>query len=114
MNTILALLVAISLQESGGGVNRWNPKERAVGEYQIRQLAVDDLNRHYGKDYKLEDFENRALARWAVLHYGKMYGAETPEEISRIWNGGPRGMKKRSTIKYWNEVQEKMETVLKQ
>lgn len=110
MNIFLVLLIAMSLQESNGGRNTKND-EGAVGEYQIRQACVDDLNSHYGTDYELKDFESRALARWAVLHYGRMYGAETPEEIARIWNGGPSGMSKHCTLKYWEAVQAKMESL---
>lgn len=110
MNMFIALLLAMSLQESNGGRNVKND-EGAVGEYQIRQACVDDLNYYYKTQYRLEDFENRYLARWAVLHYGKMYGAQTCEEIARIWNGGPNGMSKESTLRYWNEVREKMDKI---
>ena len=30
------------------------------------------------------------------------------EIVARRWNGGPRGDKKRSTIKYWNNVQKRI------
>lgn len=102
---IVPLLVAVMMVESGGNPDAYNESENAVGAYQIRELAVKDINRHYGTDYELEDFYNPILSRWAFLHYGRMYGAKTSEEYARIWNGGPNGNQKSSTKKYWKKVQ---------
>jgi len=35
----------------------------------------------------------------------KTSSREYSETIARRWNGGPRGDKKRATIKYWNKVE---------
>jgi len=44
------------------------------------------------------------------IEYTQMYGKTyTPEEISRIWNGGPKGPKKKATLKYWRKVQNVMD-----
>jgi hypothetical protein len=100
----IALLAAVALVETGNQ-DLLNTKEGAVGHLQIRQIAVDDLNRYYGTQYKLNDFHDLKLSRWAFIHYGRMYGAKTPEQYARIWNGGPRGNRKKSTISYWERVE---------
>ena len=38
--------------------------------------------------------------------YGKTF---SPEEISRIWNGGPNGPNKKSTLGYWRKVKHEMD-----
>lgn len=44
------------------------------------------------------------------FEYTQMYCEEfSPEEISRVWNGGPRGPHKQSTIKYWRKIRNEME-----
>jgi len=44
------------------------------------------------------------------IEYTQMYGKTyTPEEISRIWNGGPTGPKKQATLKYWRKVEREMD-----
>ena len=104
-NIIFAVLLsAVAMVESSNDPLKNNSKENAVGLLQIRQCCVDDLNRHYGTNYKLDDFYNPKLAKWAFVSYGRIYGAETAEEYCKIWNGGPRGMKKAATAKYWRKV----------
>jgi hypothetical protein len=44
------------------------------------------------------------------LEYTEKYcDAYSPEEISKVWNGGPRGMQKRATEPYWEKIQNEME-----
>jgi len=104
------LFVAVAMIESSGNPDAVNQNENAVGIFQIRQCAIDDLNRHYGTDYKLHQFKgNTHLSKWAFIHYGRMYGAESEEEFCRIWNGGPNGMKKKATERYWNKIKPLLE-----
>ena len=104
-NIIFAVLLsAVAMVESSNDPLAYNPDEQAYGLMQIRQCCVDDLNQHYGTNYKLADFYNPKLAKWAFVHYGRMYGAKTAEEYCRTWNGGPRGMKKTATEKYWKKI----------
>jgi len=102
------LLAAVAMVESSNNPLAYNPDEGAVGAYQIRQLAVTDLNRLWKANYKLEDFYDANLSMHAFMGYGHMYGAKTAEEYCRIWNGGPKGMKKKATEKYWHKVQKAM------
>ena len=104
IQTMTMLLAAMCAVESGNNPEAYNAKENAVGILQIRELAVRDINREFGTEYELDDFYNPVLSRWAVLQYGKMWGADCPESFARTWNGGPKGMKKESTIEYWHRV----------
>lgn len=82
-----------------------NYKENAFGIIQIRRDVIKDINYYYGTNYRHADaFDiNKSLEIFWL--YQKMWNPKmTKENISRIWNGGPKGMKKKSSIKYWNKV----------
>jgi len=82
----------------------------SYGILQIKQIAIDDVNRKFGTSYKHEDaFKIKCaeeiftlyISMWAD-HLEKKEGREaTIEDMVRIWNGGPRGYKKSSTINYY-------------
>jgi len=40
-----------------------------------------------------------------MLRYWARYHAVTDEQKARCWNGGPAGMRKAATAKYWAKVQ---------
>ena len=80
----------------------------ARGPLQIWRIAWTDVKRDGEKyedceslEYSVEVF-NRYMNRYAIE---KRIGRKvTNEDRARIWNGGPNGYKKDSTIKYWNRV----------
>jgi len=84
----------------------------AIGPLQIWEIAWMDVKREGEKyedcqnlDYSLEIF-HRYTARYATK---KRLGHEpTDQDKARIWNGGPNGYKKTSTIEYWNNVDKEM------
>jgi hypothetical protein len=41
--------------------------------------------------------------------YWERYGARTDEHRARVWNGGPKGMKKAATVAYWNKVRRELD-----
>lgn len=85
---------------------------RAYGCMQIHQGTLLDVNAFSNTNYKLQDLlGNRKLSAWVFEQYMKLYAREkrigrlvTDEDRARIWNGGPNGYKKLSTVKYWNAV----------
>lgn len=110
MITNLAMvLAAVIMVESSGNLEAVNEAEQAYGATQIRQLALDDLNQYYGTSYLLQDFlGNEQLARWAFIHYPRLYGAKTPEECCRAWNSGSKWREKyHLTDGYWQKVRNK-------
>lgn len=97
------ILTAIAEVESGFA-DAYNSAEKAVGLLQVRQICLADVNRRYNTRYTLDDMRNPVKAAHVFILYTAMYKADSYEEMARIWNGGPRGMQKQSTIKYWNKV----------
>ena len=99
------LVLAIIQVESGGDTLAHNIKEDAVGVLQIRPIMVAEVNRLIGKDsFTLSD-------RWSVHKSISMFNVirshtknPTNEKLARNWNGGWKGYKKKSTLKYWNRV----------
>lgn len=109
------LVCAIGAWESRG--NDWaigdkHLKNKAYGSHQIRKGCLDDVNRVWGTKYRPEDMlGNRALSMKVYETYIGMYATRkrlgrtpTMEDMARIWNGGPDGWKKSSTLAYWQRV----------
>ena len=104
-STVDPLIMAIIQVESGGDTLAHNIKEDAAGVLQIRPIMIAEVNRLIGKDiFTLED-------RWNVHKSIEMFNVirshtqnPTNEKLARNWNGGWKGYKKQSTIKYWNKV----------
>ena len=100
------------LVESGGDVDAIGDGGDAVGCLQIHMCVIVDVNRVYGTNFTSQDrydkFKSFTIAELYLTHYAsvKRLGHEpTLEEYARMWNGGPNGHKKDSTIKYWQKVQ---------
>lgn len=112
------LVDALIIHESGkvGGddsmIGDLDLKNHAYGCLQIRQPACDHLNDRYHTHYCAKDcLNNRALSIEICNRYINMCATEerlghvpTDEDKARIWNGGPNGWKKSSTVGYWNKV----------
>jgi|7_EtaG_2_1085326.scaffolds.fasta_scaffold17508_2 hypothetical protein len=81
---------------------------KAIGPLQIHFGCWSDVrrgNEQYedceGLDYSVEVFR-RYMKRYATKK--RLGHVATYEDIARIWNGGPNGYKKESTVKYWWRV----------
>jgi hypothetical protein len=106
------LVDAISMVESSGGKNVYNPNENAHGPLQIRQLALTDVNQRYNLNLKLKDVYCIEISTFVFWAYTDMYATKkrlgrepTKEDRARIWNGGPNGFRQSSTLGYWKKVQ---------
>jgi hypothetical protein len=104
------LISAIIFVESSGNDSAYCEHEDAVGCLQIRQTMVDDINRilKRQKSYTRFTYDDRWLRHKSIEMfniYCNHYGLTTAEEISRCWNGGPRGMNNPLTADYWRKVQ---------
>ena len=91
--TKLSLIDAIIQVESGGNLNAVGDKgltHPAYGCMQIRQPAVDDVNRKFGTKYKATDcLGNKALSIEIFTKYMLCYPQNTTDEDkARAWNGG--------------------------
>jgi len=114
-NSFKNLLDAIIQVESNNNDNAYHKGEDAVGCLQIRQTMVNDINRILTKKksyirYSYQDRWNRQKSVEMMILYCNYYNLVKLEEISRCWNGGPRGMYKESTTNYWKKVQKNLDS----
>ncbi len=114
------LIAALIEHESGGDDNEIGDtdlKNKAYGCLQIRQPCVDDVNEAFGTNYRAKDcLGNRELSIWIFRRYMELWATEkrigrkpTDEDCARIWNGGPNGWKKKTTLKYWVKIKRIMD-----
>lgn len=103
--TLLAALIAV---ESGGrdqAIGDRHLSQPAVGALQIRQPVLDDVNRIVRTNWTIMQMTNRTLAiRVAdtyLQHYGK---GRSLHDLARIWNGGPNGHLRPSTLSYLRKI----------
>ena len=104
-----SLIDAIIHVESRGDSMAYNAKEDAVGVLQIRPIMMREVNRLLKENkYTLDD-------RWSKSKSIEMFNVikdhttnPTNERLARNWNGGWKGYKKKSTLKYWQKVKRKL------
>lgn len=111
---------AVIYVESRGNDSAVGDNGRAIGCLQIHPITVREVNRILAKydvptTYTLEDRYSREKSIEMFNIISEEYYCcedytfeEYAEIVARRWNGGPRGDKKRSTIKYWDNVQKRM------
>jgi hypothetical protein len=92
----------------------------SFGILQIQKGVILDINRKFGTDYTHQDAFEVNCAEEIFELYIQMYTdklekrearAATEEDIVRIWNGGPRGYQRSSTLGYlvkYKETKEKL------
>jgi len=113
--TVDQLIVAIAYKESSGcdvAIGDRALRNKAYGYLQIRQPVCDDVNRRFGTQYCATDCQgNRTLSIDVFHKYQSIYATKerlgrepTAEDMARIWNGGPDGWHKSSTVTYWQQV----------
>lgn len=108
------LIDAIMYVESRYNTEAYCKREDAAGVLQIRPIMVREVNRIL----RLSDSDKRFTNedRWSRDKSVEMFNiyadyhlpSGTSEQIARAWNGGPKGHKRSSTIKYWNKVKHKL------
>jgi hypothetical protein len=108
------LVNALMWVESRCDTSAYCKREDAVGVLQIRPIMVKEVNRVLGLQgsshiYTLEDrwSEDKSIEMFNVI---ANYYHETSsyEKIARCWNGGPKGLQKKQTQKYWRKVQKRL------
>ena len=111
------LIDAIIQVESGGNDSAVGDRGKAIGCLQIHPIAVREVNRILKRSNSNVRFSlldrynrNRSIQMFNIIAEQYSFKSKTSskkhsETIARRWNGGPRGDKKRATIKYWNKVE---------
>ena len=100
------LIEKIWYVESSG---RANPPDgdggQAAGPLQIHKAVVDDVNRYYKMNFSYRDRRDINKAKQIAKLYMQLWMEKHKEEIAvRIFNGGPRGWRKKSTDTYWTKI----------
>ncbi len=100
------LLDAIAQVESNGRPNAVGDSGRAVGTYQIHKLYWKDGTRLLGVKWNYDQAKDPVKARQVVRAYLSHYGRDKGLlDKARIHNGGPRGYRKKATLKYARKIE---------
>ena len=115
------LVSALILVESRGNDSAIGDRHlvgnEAVGALQIRPIMVREVNRilkiqKSDKRFKLSDRFDREKTIEMFMIWKNFHHKDSDfETIARNWNGGPRGYKRKSTLRYWNKVQKELDTI---
>ena len=118
MNSLILILLPALIQvESGGNPDAIGDNGKAYGVLQIWDICVQDVNRVYKTKYTHEMMfsarHSKNLAIHYLMHWGKKYKEKTGKEptkevLARIWNAGPIGYKKKSSLIYWLKVRKEL------
>jgi len=111
MEQLLKILIPILIQiESGGDPNAIGDNGDAVGVLQIHKITVDDVNRILGINRftylgRGSISESKSMCRFYLKHYAPKFNGDYTEleklcHLGRMWNGGPKGASKASTMPY--------------
>lgn len=114
---------AICTVESRNQPLAYNRSEQAAGIAQIRPICIDDCNRivkdaggpplYWHMDQRFDPGASREMFVTYVVYYARAYHTENntgqrPEIWARIWNGGPTGPKRPTTLHYWHLIEAAM------
>lgn len=104
------LIEAMVWVESEGNPTAYAKRENAAGVLQIRPIMVNEVNRILNKNkddrfYTLDDRWDRDKSIEMFYVFVDYYHKESSyEKIARCWNGGPTGLQKKQTKRYWKKV----------
>lgn len=112
--TLAPIISAIIMVETGGHpspASAVGDNGKAVGILQIHPEVVRDCNRAWGcTRWTLADRSHPGKAREMAAEYLTIYGISRgitdPVQLARIWNGGPRGHLRKSTLAYGRKFAE--------
>lgn len=119
-SVLLVALISVESPKTQEQAESAIRREGAYGKLQIRQVCLDDVNSWNLMDKEItlsQCQKSETVSRWVAVrymtywgnHYEKETGLKPTFEIyARIWNGGPYGWRKDSTIKYWQKVRDKL------
>lgn len=114
---LIAALIEVESHGNDHAIGDKHMRDKAYGCLQLRKPCVLDANQRLGTKYRPEDMlGNRSLSVQICRTYLERYATNkalgrepTLEDMARIWNGGPNGWRKQSTLGYWSKVQRALE-----
>ena len=106
----LLLSALIQIESSGNDLARGRHGE--LGALQIKPVMVRDVNRIMGTHYAHAQVTNRAVATFIARAYLSHYGRNLSDEsLARIWQGGPKALKRSSSRAYGRRVMRKLSSL---
>jgi hypothetical protein len=84
-------------------------KEWSYGIAQLRRVRIEDFNKRTGSSYTINDAFSPEISKRIFLYYATEIGPYDMEKVARCWNSGPKGMSKKSTVKYWQLIQKHLQ-----
>ncbi len=118
MTYLFLAILAVEGWEGPGSVGKAGER----GPYQITQAYWTDAKKQlrkegytYELDYK-KQVEIAGISSMVMRAYWRRYCKQAVvsldlEVLARTHNGGPKGARKRSTLKYWKKVKKELERV---
>ena len=99
------LLLSALIQIESNGNDQAKGRHGELGALQIKPILVRDVNRLMGTHYTHAQVTNRATATFIANAYLSHYGRNLSDEsLARLWQGGPKGLRKPSTRAYGRRV----------
>ncbi len=106
------LLLSALIQIESGGNDLAKGRHGELGALQIKPILVRDVNRIMGTSYAHQQVTNRETATFIANAYLSHYGKNLSDEsLARLWQGGPKGLRKPSTRAYGRRVMRKLDAL---
>jgi soluble lytic murein transglycosylase-like protein len=104
----LLLSALIQIESNGNDLARGRHGE--LGALQIRPIMVRDVNRLMGTHYAHQQVTNRTISIFIAESYFAHYGKHLSDEsLARLWQGGPKALRRSSTRAYGKRVMRELE-----
>ena len=106
------LLLSALIQIESAGNDLALGRHGELGALQIKPILVRDVNRIMGTSYAHAQVTNRATATFIAHAYLSHYGRNLSDEsLARIWQGGPKALKRSSSRAYGRRVMRKLSSL---
>ena len=106
------LLLSALIQIESGGNDLAKGRHGELGALQIKPILVRDVNRIMGTHYTHAQVTNRATAVFIAESYFAHYGRNLSDEsLARLWQGGPKGLRRSFTRAYGKRVMRKLDAL---
>ena len=106
------LLLSALIQIESAGNDLARGKHGELGALQIKPIMVRDANRLMGTSYTHQQVTNRTISIFIANAYLSHYGRNLSDEsLARLWQGGPKALKRSSSRAYGRRVMRKLSSL---